>query len=194
MPDIIKLSELEELTELADGDEFVVRDVSEPLAVDQTKKIKASNLTLNVATVINAVYPVGSIYTSVVSTNPATLFGVGTWAAFGAGRVLVGRDASQTEFDTVEETGGAKTHTLTSSEMPSHTHTQNSHTHTTPSVGDLRRLQHLPSGGDGIWTRTDNSPLATSNATTATNQNTGGGAAHNNLQPYVVVFFFKRTS
>ena len=55
-------------------------------------------------------YPVGSIYMSVVSTSPATLFG-GTWSAWGAGRVPVGLDAGQTEFDTVEETGGAKTHT-----------------------------------------------------------------------------------
>lgn len=46
------------------------------------------------------------------------------------GRVPVGRDAAQTEFDFLGETGGAKTHTLTSTEMPSHTHTQNSHDHT----------------------------------------------------------------
>ena len=66
-------------------------------------------------------YPVGAVYISVVSTSPATLFG-GTWVAFGAGRVLVGIDAGQPEFDTVEETGGAKTHTLSAAEMPSHTH------------------------------------------------------------------------
>jgi microcystin-dependent protein len=75
------------------------------------------------------IYPIGSIYTSVVNTNPSTYFG-GTWTAFASGRTLVGVDTGQTEFDTVEETGGAKTHTLTSGEMPSHTHTQNSHNHT----------------------------------------------------------------
>jgi microcystin-dependent protein len=75
------------------------------------------------------IYPVGAIYTSVVNTNPSTFIG-GTWSAFGSGRTIVGVDAGQTEFDTVEETGGAKTHTLTSGEMPSHTHTQNSHNHT----------------------------------------------------------------
>lgn len=74
-------------------------------------------------------YPVGSIYTSVINTNPNTYFG-GTWTAFGLGRTLVGVDTGQTEFDTVEETGGAKTHTLTTNEMPSHTHTQDSHNHT----------------------------------------------------------------
>jgi microcystin-dependent protein len=74
-------------------------------------------------------YPVGSIYTSVVNTNPNTFFG-GTWISFATGRTLVGVDTGQTEFDTVEETGGAKTHTLTTNEMPSHTHTQDSHNHT----------------------------------------------------------------
>lgn len=54
-------------------------------------------------------FPVGSVFIAVVSTNPATLLGYGTWSAFGAGRVMVGFDSGQTEFDTVEETGGAKT-------------------------------------------------------------------------------------
>lgn len=75
-------------------------------------------------------WPIGSVFISVVSTSPATLLGGGTWAAFGAGRVLVGLDSGQTEFDVVEEVGGAKTHTLTSAEMPSHTHVQDAHTHT----------------------------------------------------------------
>lgn len=58
---------------------------------------------------LNAIYPIGSIYTSVVSTNPGSLFG-GTWEAFGAGRVIVGYDSGDTDFDTAEKTGGAKTH------------------------------------------------------------------------------------
>jgi microcystin-dependent protein len=74
-------------------------------------------------------YPVGSIYTSVVNTNPNTFFG-GTWVSFATGRTIVGIDTGQTEFDTIEKTGGAKTHTLTTNEMPSHTHTQNAHNHT----------------------------------------------------------------
>jgi microcystin-dependent protein len=67
-------------------------------------------------------FPVGSVFIGVVSTNPATLLGYGTWSAFGAGRVLVGFDAAQAEFDVVEEVGGAKTHALVASEMPGHTH------------------------------------------------------------------------
>lgn len=58
---------------------------------------------------VEAAYPIGSIYISTNSANPATTLGFGTWAAFGAGRVPVGFDSGQTEFDTDEETGGAKT-------------------------------------------------------------------------------------
>ena len=81
-------------------------------------------------TIIDLVYPIGSIYIATSSTNPGTLFGHGTWAAFGTGRTLVGVDTAQTEFSTIEKTGGTKTHTLTTSQMPAHTHTQNAHSHT----------------------------------------------------------------
>ena len=145
--------------------------------------------THKVADIIDIVYPVGSIYISVVSTNPGTLFGVGTWTAFGAGKTLVGLDSGDTAFDTVEETGGAKTHTLTTDEMPSHTHTQNSHTHTTNIEANSQNVD--VSGYPTFWTVRG---LGSSNtgSTTATNQNTGGGAAHNNLQPYIVTYMFKR--
>jgi hypothetical protein len=58
-------------------------------------------------------FPVGSVFIAVVSTDPATLLGYGTWSAFGAGRVLIGLDSGDANFDTVEETGGAKTVTST---------------------------------------------------------------------------------
>ena len=56
-----------------------------------------------------AAFPVGASFISVDSTNPATTLGYGTWAAFGAGKVLVGLDSGDADFDTVEETGGSKT-------------------------------------------------------------------------------------
>jgi len=126
------------------------------------------------AAIIGAIYPVGSLYTSTVSTNPGTVLGVGTWVAFGAGRVMVGIDAGQSEFDTVEETGGAKTHTLTVDEMPAHTHTISSTT--------------ADGGGTNI---VDMGVTASGSVTTGS---AGGGASHNNLQPYIVVYMFKRTS
>lgn len=135
------------------------------------------------ATINAHVYPVGSIYTSVVSTNPATLLGVGTWAAFGAGKVMVGIDSGDTDFDTVEETGGAKTdsHTLTESEIPSHSHT-------------LLGLRTDDGSGsvDGISNLAQNYKLQSTQQT----ESTGGGGAHTHdiVQPYIVVYMWKRTA
>ena len=66
-------------------------------------------------------YPVGSIYMSVTSINPATYFG-GTWVAWGSGRVPVGINTSDSNFNKAEKTGGASTVALTTAQMPSHTH------------------------------------------------------------------------
>jgi microcystin-dependent protein len=125
------------------------------------------------AATLLAVYPVGSIYTSVVATSPATYFG-GTWAVFGAGRVLTGFDNSQTEFDTVEETGGSNTHTLTIAEMPAHTHSIN-----------LENTRGSGAAGaeDGV-----------SSFESSDTNSTGGGTAHPILQPYIVVHMWKRTA
>lgn len=126
---------------------------------------------------VNLVYPVGSIYLSVVETNPATVFGVGTWVAWGSGRVPVGFDSGQTEFDTVEETGGAKTHTLTVDEMPAHTHS-------------ITRENNTGGGVDTIKSNTD----AVTPNESSTSGSAGGGGAHNNLQPYIVCYMWKRTA
>ena len=75
-------------------------------------------------------FPVGAVFIAVVSTNPNTLLGYGTWSAFAAGRGLVGLNSGDTDFDVVEETGGAKTVTLSTAEIPSHTHVQDAHNHT----------------------------------------------------------------
>jgi len=147
-------------------------------------------------------FPVGSVFIAVVSTNPNTLLGYGTWSAFAAGRVLVGLNAADADFDTVEETGGAKTHTLVASEMPSHTHTQNAHTHTqnahthTVNVQNSAGSTNCATGdqASSFGTFNSGSTTATNQNTTPTNQNTGGGGAHNNLQPYIVVYMWKRTA
>lgn len=119
-------------------------------------------------------YPVGSIYISTVSTNPASLLGFGTWVTFGAGRVLVGLDPADADFDTVEEIGGTKTHTLTVAEMPAHTHNYE-RTELDSTSGSPE-----PNRGRGLsWQPTTS---------------TGGGQAHNNLQPYIVIHMWKRTA
>lgn len=120
--------------------------------------------------------PIGSIFAAVVSTNPNTLLGYGTWAAFGAGRTLVCVDPAQTEFNTVEKTGGAKTHTLTLAEFPPHPH----------NYGAANW-----SGGRVI---TPGSEAGNFGGAAQQTGNTGGGGAHNNLQPSIAVYLWKRTA
>jgi hypothetical protein len=128
---------------------------------------------VNVVEVLKKAYPIGSVYINASNaTNPASLLGFGTWSAFGAGKVMVGLDAGDTSFDTAGKTGGAKTHTLTIAEMPAHTHKVGSTSLVTASGGNERK------------------PEGTSDNTSST----GGGQAHNNLQPYIVVYFWKRTA
>ena len=124
------------------------------------------------------------------------VLGFGTWAAFGAGKVLVGINAADTDFDTAEETGGAKTHTLVAGEMPVHTHTQNSHTHgagANPLYVDAN-LGFTGTGKNPVVLDNTGSAVSSIAAATAVNQNAGSGGAHNNVQPYIVVYMFKRTA
>ena len=138
---------------------------------------------INGTNIFDKIYPVGSIYINATnSTNPATLLGFGTWSSFGAGRVLVGIDSSDTDFDTSQETGGAKTHTLTTTELPAHTHTH------TVQTG---RSYSSSIGGPPIVQGSNNVLISELAVTTSS---TGGGSAHNNLQPYIVVYMWKRTA
>lgn len=131
------------------------------------------------ATVLGALlYPVGCIYFSTNSTNPATSLGFGTWSAFGAGRVPVGFSSGETEFDTDEETGGEKTHTLLTAEMPSHDHNLTTYGSDTGS-GAVGLLRSVVAVGD-VSTTADTIAEA------------GSDTAHNNLQPYIVVRMWKR--
>ena len=145
---------------------------------------------LDLSTILQATYPVGAIYTSVVSTSPATLFGFGTWDAFGVGRMLVGLDSGDTDYDVVEETGGDKVITLATTDIPAHTHIQDAHHHhftiyvnTTGGGGNTR--------ADTVAVTPDAPPTSD---TTATNQNAGGGGSHKNVPPYIVVYMWKRTA
>jgi hypothetical protein len=137
-------------------------------------------------------FPVGAIFISISSTNPGTSLGYGTWSAFGVGRTVVSLDSGQTEFDVVEETGGAKTHTLTAAEMPSHTHVQDPHTHTL--TGGPTDDTSAPYPGPDAANSATVFATTGIQAATAVNQSTGGGGAHNNLQPYIVVYMWKRTA
>jgi hypothetical protein len=130
--------------------------------------------------------PVGTIREFNVATNPATLLGFGTWSAFGTGRVTVAIDAAQAEFDTNGETGGAKTHTLTTTEMPAHSHTLSK------SVAGSFYINTFPSNGGWVHPATGTGYINV-NGDLSVN-NTGGDGAHNNLQPYIVVYRWLRTA
>ena len=127
--------------------------------------------------------PVGSIYTSISTTNPSATLGYGTWVEFGSGRVPVGQDTSEANFNTMEETGGAKTHLLTKNEMPSHNHIVN--TRYGGGNDNQPYRNYIPATNMSGW------PSLTPSELNTTSQ--GGNAAHNNLQPYIVVKMWKRT-
>ena len=131
------------------------------------------------ATINGAAYPVGSVYTSVVATNPNTLLGVGTWEAFSAGRVMLGAGGGYTAGNT----GGATTdsHTLTLNEIPSHVH----------GYTGVQGTGNPDGAGDSVTAGHANSyPRQTEL------DYEGGGAAHSHdiMQPYIVVYFWKRTA
>jgi hypothetical protein len=147
---------------------------------------------------ISAAYPVGSIYISTIATNPATTFGFGTWVEFGAGKVLVGQDAGDTAFDTLEETGGSKnaivvshTHTGSTNTTGSHVHGARVITtgvvHTGGAEGQLRATNPYNSSSGYFEAAGDHSH-------TVTVDSTGSSGTNANLQPYVVVKMWKRTA
>lgn len=139
--------------------------------------------------ILARVYPVGSVYTNYSdSTNPATLLGIGTWVAI-EGRVVVGLDAAQTEFDTAGETGGAKTHQLTIAEMPLHGHPTRVSESTTAGPDNTGGLM-IDSDYDSNKSAFTGTPDETAGHQVG---GSGGDTAHNNLQPYVVCYVWRRT-
>lgn len=174
---------------------------------------KIDNNTLSINNMLNTVYPVGSIYMSVNNTNPSAIFG-GTWIEWGAGKVPVGVNTLETEFNSVEKTGGEKTHTLTIAQMPSHGHSvsiASSGSCTTSANGrhahSLDLINHCSTNGNGQVFGPTTSPTnyktseivdhthTVPNHTHTVNQsNAGGGQAHNNLQPYITCYMWKRTA
>lgn len=157
---------------------------------------------------IGAIYPVGSIYMSVKNTNPSTYFG-GTWVAWGTGRVPVGVNANDTNFATVEKTGGASTVTLITAQMPSHSHAKGTlatasaggHTHDLKNQktswgtsGGNRVLIDATSGYTAVSNKTTTSAGAHTHTVSGSTAAAGSGSTHNNLQPYITCYMWKRTA
>ena len=136
-------------------------------------------------------YPVGSIYISTSGTNPSTIYG-GTWERYGQGKTLVGLNESETEFSTVNKIGGEKTHTLTVNEMPSHNHDFRY------STDNAVTFYNAGVGKDGTYTGDNFLGFSNSVSLFASYvvvlSNTGSSQPHNNLQPYITVYMWKRVS
>ena len=156
--------------------------------------------------VIDKIYPVGSIY---MSTEDDTIekvqskFG-GIWEKYSQGRTIIGEGTGTDSNGLVQtftngSTGGEYTHTLNISEMPSHTHTQNPHFHNVGFDNGKSRIglnvgvaepdisMYIGSYGFGARVNT-----MITDAVTATNNNTGGNSSHNNVEPYIVTYMYKR--
>ena len=160
-----------------------------------------------ISSIAGSMYPVGSIYMSVIPTNPSAYFG-GTWTSWGTGRVPVGVDASDTDFATAEKTGGASTVTLTAKQMPAHTHAKG--TLAADSGGAHKHKLNLTktawgaSSGNKVvvdstdYTAMDNRNTASGGAHEHTisgaTASAGSGNAHSNLQPYITCYMWKRIS
>lgn len=152
------------------------------------------------------IYPIGAIYMSTVSTNPATLFKIGNWEALPAGRVLLAQGTSTWGVNySAGSTGGEDKHTLTVSESAPHNHTGSAttsgstHTHALTMQASHGKSGNggVPRFGDGdIWSdyKTQNLSAAGEHSHAITINNSGGGQAHNNMQPYLSVYMWKRTS
>ena len=172
-------------------------------AIDGTCTKFDNNLINLKKEIINEIYPVGSIY---ISTELSTIETVqeklgGEWEVYSEGRTLIGAGTSDKEFK-INETGGESSHKLTVEEMPSHTHIQNPHNHDIKfdnseksfvglyaDNGNTSNKSALPSSG---WTLMGRSFTLKTIEVAATNQTTGGSKEHNNLQPYTVVYMYKR--
>ena len=160
-------------------------------------QIKAQEMNDALATLFNMMYPVGSIYMSASLSTAAAVNNTlpGTWQVWGSGRVPVGVDTSQTEFNSVGKTGGEKTHKLTVAEMPSHNHSTSGNLGYDSSIG-CSRAKVSTSGGDRYTFVGDGTSSAGSSGLAfnpATNNN-GSNGYHNNLQPYITCYMYKRVS
>ena len=149
-----------------------------PGSLDVAGNIYASDIFIAGKELRDIFYPIGSIFQSTVNTDPATFIG-GTWERFGNGRVLVGVDEADSDFSTPNKTGGAKTHKLTDAEM-AHSHVQ------------TERFSSAYSNGRGHKYTVDETvasdTIKTGGVVDVTSQ------AHNNLQPYITVYMWRRTA
>lgn len=162
--------------------------LGEQPSIPEVNKVTADNMNEiknAINGIFNYIYPVGSIYMSVSSTNPGTIFG-GTWEQIQDKFLLACGNTYANG-----STGGEATHTLTTNEMPSHRHER---------VRDLLNNQLLGEAGGtinnvaGLAYNTGKYAYTDTTHNNVVTDYTGGGQAHNNMPPYFAVYIWKRTA
>jgi microcystin-dependent protein len=143
-----------------------------------TKVMLDEQIRDNMNYLFSAAYPIGSIYIETTGVNPGMTFAFGTWVAFGTGRVLIGVGTSDAVY-AAGASGGESNHTLIAAEMPTHHHTYSDPYN--PAVRAQDGTDHYMVNYGGVHVQSNSS-------------DTGGGGAHNNLPPYVVVYMWQRTA
>ena len=140
------------------------------------------NFTLKeTCSLVNLLYPIGQIIIKGDNEDYSNWLGF-TWERTAVGKVLVGIDTTDTDFNTIGKTGGEKTHTLTVAEMPAHNHNLNAFTSGSGSTGRFT--------GTYEWSSTSSDTEGTK--WIGNTVDAGGGQAHNNIPPYQVVAYWKR--
>ena len=154
------------------------------ITITETRVQDQSSSAFNIEDIINIVYPVGSIYISVNSTSPASLFG-GTWEQIKDRFLLAAGDAYA-----AGSTGGEATHTLSVDEMPSHRHSSDTYQegYSDSVAGDNNYCTWVNKG-----TKYDNSPTTSESGAVRTSW-VGGSQPHNNMPPYLAVYVWKRVA
>ena len=134
---------------------------------------------INPKLLLDVIYPIGSIYINTTGTNPSTFLG-GTWVNYGAGRVLVGQDTNDSDFDTIGETGGSK-------ELQAHTHkTTINHVGTSQNFDRSIALYNVTDLPYALYTAEGEASIYPTGTT--------GTGNSGNLQPYIVVSIWQRTA
>lgn len=175
-----------------------ITDLRTQISLNQDLK-ESSNL---ISFVGNVIYPIGTIYENASNpNNPSTFLGFGTWVSYGQSRVTVGKDSSGT-FSTAGVTGGDETVTLTEAQMPIHNHpgqtsVNGNHAHSY-SVPYNTQLTHYGQYARVAWEGTQELGRVTSvsgdHQHNVSTDNRGGNQPHSNLQPYIVIYRWRRTA
>lgn len=143
------------------------------------------------------VFPVGSIYTSILSNNPSATLGYGTWTTFGTGKVLVGIDSGDADFAIVEQVGGNKVVSAIVAAHDNHYHAVDVGSTTSSAPSATTTVDNVGSGstvavGSDTHTHTVDPASVTSGGVSATQTHTI--TASSVVQPYIVVYMWKRTA